>query len=147
MKHWQSCWMLLSLRNASPALGVELNTLLLQGVQTMDRYPQAPFPTVPIFSLPHTSHLSFIPSFKACHPPPPSFNLGLSFYIKSQLSFDFLLAFVFESLLLSFCGHHCYTRLMLVLSYSQFSSRRFILDLISFVDMFYMILLYKVEYV
>lgn len=36
----ESCWMLLSLRNPSPALGVELNTLLLQGVQTMDRYPR-----------------------------------------------------------------------------------------------------------
>lgn len=36
--------MLLSLRNPSPALGVELNTLLLQGVQTMDRYPRPLLP-------------------------------------------------------------------------------------------------------
>lgn len=72
--------MLLSLRNPSPALGVELNTLLLQGVQTMDRYPRPLLPQ-PLIPLPHTSHLSFIPKFKAYHP--TSFDLGLPFYIKT----------------------------------------------------------------
>ncbi|XP_061581205.1 integrator complex subunit 10 isoform X1 [Cololabis saira] len=46
------------IKNPSPALGVELNTLLLQGVQAMDRYPRPLLPQSPF--RPH--HLPFLHS-------------------------------------------------------------------------------------
>lgn len=133
--------MLLSLRNPSPALGVELNTLLLQGVQTMDRYPRPilpqshPSPTpVTLPSFP-TSRLVILPVLIwACH-----FTSGVS---RSLISCRRLFILSFCS---SLCGHHCccccYLRMMLVLLCSQFNffPPFFItLDLISFVDMFFM---------
>lgn len=71
----ESCWMLLSLRNPSPALGVELNTLLLHGVQTMDRYPrplllQSHLPSPP----PHQSPLPPFPTSRLVIPQPPQFD-------------------------------------------------------------------------
>lgn len=118
--HWQSCWMLLSLRNPSPALGVELNTLLLQGVQTMDRYPRPLLPQSPSRPYHPTSHPSFIPSFKACHPPVLIWACHFTSRVSRSLIsvgvclFEPLFAFLWSSLLLL-------QKTMLVFLYSEFS--------------------------
>lgn len=98
--------MLLSLRNPSPALGVELNTLLLQGVQTMDRYPRPLLPQSPSRPYHPTSHPSFIPSFKACHPPVLIWACHFTSRVSRSLIsvgvclFEPLFAFLWSSLLL-----------------------------------------------
>lgn len=115
-----SCWMLLSLRNPSPALGVELNTLLLQGVQTMDRYPRPLLPQSPSRPYHPTSHPSFIPSFKACHPPVLIWACHFTSRVSRSLIsvgvclFEPLFAFLWSSLLLL-------QKTMLVFLYSEFS--------------------------
>lgn len=127
----ESCWMLLSFRNPSPALGVELNTLLLHGVQTMDRYPRP----LPSFLPPHTSHPLLHTQPQGLSSPQAWF-LGPSFYIKSQLFFDFLLAFVSLRHCLSVCGHDCRCRsarvVEVLLSVIFFFFFTFSLDLSSF---------------
>lgn len=57
-------WVFAVRRNPSPALGVELNTLLLPGAQKADRYPapftETPPPTLPVWSCVHILLLLFL---------------------------------------------------------------------------------------
>lgn len=138
----ESCWMLLSLRNPSPALGVELNTLLLQGVQTMDRYPR------PLRPQSHSSPMPVtLPPFPTSRLVIPQFWFGPVILHQELVVVWFPVGVCFfEPLLVCLWSSLSLLHLRNCIEAVSYLFCLFItLELISFVDTFYVLFIYDDE--